>query len=74
MAVINTNLTSLVSQQSIGRTSSSLATSMERLASGLRVNSAKDDAAGLAIGNRMQAQPTGLKHAARNANDGRSVS
>nr|WP_289073326.1 flagellin [uncultured Halomonas sp.] len=74
MAVINTNLTSLVSQQSIGRSSTSLATSMERLASGLRVNSAKDDAAGLAIGNRMQAQTTGLHQAARNANDGVSLS
>lgn len=74
MAVINTNPTSLVSQQSIGRSSTSLATSMERLASGLRVNSAKDDAAGLAIGNRMQAQTTGLHQAARNANDGVSLS
>lgn len=74
MAVINTNLTSLVSQQSMGKSGTALATSMERLASGLRVNSAQDDAAGQAISNRFQAQRTGLGQAARNANDGVSLS
>lgn len=74
MAVINTNLTSLSSQHHLGKSKAALATSMERLASGLRVNSAKDDAAGQAIGNRMQAQSTGLNQAARNANDGVSLS
>ncbi|MCD6439644.1 MAG: hypothetical protein J7L56_15485, partial [Halomonas sp.] len=74
MAVINTNLTSLTGQHHLGKSKAALATSMERLASGLRVNSAKDDAAGQVIGNRMQAQSTGLNQAARNANDGVSLS
>lgn len=74
MAVINTNLTSMVSQQNLGKSKSALATSMERLSSGLRINSAKDDAAGQAIGNRIQAQRTGLGQSARNANDGVSLS
>lgn len=74
MAVINTNLASLVSQQSMGKSGTALATSMERLTSGLRVNSAQDDAAGQAISNRFQAQRTGLGQAARNANDGVSLS
>lgn len=74
MAVINTNLTSLTGQHHLGKSKAALATSMERLASGSRVNSAKDDAAGQAIGNRMQAQSTGLNQAARNANDGVSLS
>ena len=74
MPVINTNLTALTSQQNLKKSQSSLATSMERLASGLRINSAKDDAAGQAIGNRLQAQRTGLGQAARNANDGISLS
>lgn len=74
MAVINTNLTSLIGQQNLGKSKTTLATSMERLASGLRINSAKDDAAGQAIGNRLQAQRTGLGQAARNANDGISLS
>lgn len=74
MAVINTNLTSLTGQHHLGKSKAAIATSMERLASGLRVNSAKDDAAGQAIGNRMQAQSTGLNQAARNANDGVSLS
>jgi flagellin-like hook-associated protein FlgL len=74
MAVINTNLTSLTGQHHLGKSKAALATSMERLASGLRVNSAKDDAAGQAIGNRMQAQSSGLNQAARNANDGVSLS
>ncbi|MDP3535938.1 MAG: flagellin [Halomonas sp.] len=73
MAIINTNLTSLVSQQNLGKSKSALATSMERLSSGLRVNSAKDDAAGQAISNRFQSQRTGAAMAARNANDGLSM-
>lgn len=74
MTVINTNLLSLKGQHQQARTQSALTTSMERLSSGLRVNSAKDDAAGQAIGNRFQAQKTGLNQATRNANDGISLS
>ncbi|MGS2744961.1 flagellin N-terminal helical domain-containing protein [Halomonas sp. LS-001] len=74
MPMINTNLTSLTTQQSLRQNQSSLSTSMERLSSGLRVNSAKDDAAGQAIGNRFQAQRIGLNQGARNANDGISLS
>ena len=67
MSVINTNITSMIGQQN------ALQTSMERLSSGLRINSAKDDAAGQAIANRMSSQITGLAQAQRNANDGISV-
>lgn len=74
MSVINTNLLSLRAQQNQGRASNGLSTSLERLASGLRVNSAKDDAAGQAIGNRMTSQVTGQQQAMRNANDGVSLS
>ncbi|MEA1053575.1 flagellin, partial [Lamprobacter modestohalophilus] len=74
MSVINTNLSSLTTQKSLKQNQSSLSTSMERLSSGLRVNSAKDDAAGQAIGNRLQAQRLGLGRGARNANDGISLS
>lgn len=74
MSVINTNLSSLIGQQDLKKSQSSLATSLERLSSGLRVNSAKDDAAGQAIGNRMHAQMSGLNQASRNANDGISMS
>ncbi len=70
---INTNVPSLTAQRNLGMTQSSLATSMQRLSSGLRVNSAKDDAAGLAISERMGAQVRGLNVAARNANDGISL-
>ena len=73
MAVINTNITSLIGQQNLNKSASSLQTAMERLSSGLRINSAKDDAAGQAIANRMSAQITGLSQAQRNANDGISV-
>ncbi len=73
MSVINTNLTSLTSQQNLKKSQSSLATSLERLSSGLRVNSAKDDAAGQAIGNRMTSQIKGQAQAMRNANDGISM-
>ena len=71
---INTNVGSLTAQRNLNMSQSSLATSMQRLSSGLRVNSAKDDAAGLAISERMNAQVRGLNVAARNANDGISLS
>ena len=70
---INTNLISLNAQRNLNGSQSSLATSMQRLSSGLRVNSAKDDAAGLAIAERMNAQVRGMNVAIRNANDGISL-
>ncbi len=73
MTVINTNMLSLSAQRSVGNADSGLATSMERLSSGLRINSAKDDAAGLAISDRMTSQIRGLSQAVRNANDGISM-
>lgn len=71
---INTNVMSLNAQRNLNTSQSSLATSMQRLSSGLRVNSAKDDAAGLAIAERMQAQIKGMNVAIRNANDAISLS
>ena len=71
---INTNLVSLNAQRNLSTSQSSLATSMQRLSSGLRVNSAKDDAAGLAIAERMNSQQRGMAVAMRNANDGISLS
>lgn len=73
MSVINTNMTSLIGQKNLMKSQSALQTSMERLSSGLRINSAKDDAAGQAIANRMTSQITGLAQAQRNANDGISL-
>ncbi len=73
MTTINTNVMSLTAQRNLSSSQGSLATSMQRLSSGLRVNSAKDDAAGLAISERMNAQVRGLNVAARNANDGISL-
>ena len=70
---INTNVSSLNAQRNLASSQNSLATSMQRLSSGLRVNSAKDDAAGLAIANRMDAQVRGMNVASRNANDGISM-
>ena len=70
---INTNLNSLNAQRSLSSSQNSLSTSMQRLSSGLRVNSAKDDAAGLAIAERMSAQVRGMNTAVRNANDGISM-
>ena len=70
---INTNVISLNAQRNASASKNSLATSMERLSSGLRVNSAKDDAAGLAIAGRMDAQIRGTNVAIRNANDGISM-
>lgn len=70
---INTNVASLNSQRNLNASQGSLATSLQRLSSGLRINSAKDDAAGLAISERMTTQIRGLTQAARNANDGISL-
>ncbi len=72
-SVVNTNVLSLNAQRNLTRSDSLLATSLERLSSGLRINSAKDDAAGLAIANRFTTQIRGLDQAARNANDGISL-
>ena len=73
MSGINTNVQSLNAQRNLMTSSGSLSTSMQRLSSGLRVNSAKDDAAGLAIAERMNAQVKGMNVAIRNANDGISL-
>jgi len=70
---INTNVASLNAQRNAAANDSSLATSLQRLSSGLRVNSAKDDAAGLAIASRMDSQARGMNVAVRNANDGISL-
>lgn len=72
-SVINTNLLSMNAQRNTSVSQASLTTSMQRLSSGLRVNSAKDDAAGLAIAERMNAQVRGMNVAVRNANDGISL-
>jgi Flagellin and related hook-associated proteins len=71
--VINTNVMSLNAQRNLSTTSASMATTVQRLSSGLRINSAKDDAAGLAIAQRMTTQVRGMEQAARNANDGISL-
>src|SRR5690554_3880810 len=73
MSVINTNITALIGQNNLNKSQSAQQTAMERLSSGLRINSAKDDAAGQAIANRMTAQVNGLAQAQRNANDGISL-
>jgi len=73
MSAINTNILSLVTQNNLNKSQSALSTSMERLSSGLRINSAKDDAAGQAISNRMTSQLRGMSQASRNANDGISM-
>ena len=70
---INTNIASLTAQRNLNSTQSSLSTSLQRLSSGLRINSARDDAAGLAISERFSSQIRGLSQAARNANDGISL-
>jgi flagellin len=70
---INTNVQSLNAQRNLATSQHSLSTTMQRLSSGLRVNSAKDDAAGLAIAERMNAQVRGMNVAVRNANDGVSM-
>ncbi|WP_318364687.1 flagellin [Enterobacter sp.] len=73
MAVINTNTLSLMTQNNLTKSQSSLGSAIERLSSGLRINSAKDDAAGQAIANRFTSNINGLTVAARNANDGISL-
>ena len=73
-AIINTNVASLNAQRNLASSQSSLATAMQRLSSGLRVNSAKDDSAGLAIAERMNTQVRGMNVAIRNANDAISLS
>jgi len=71
--IINTNISSLTAQRNSSRTQNELSTAIQRLSSGLRINSAKDDAAGLAISDRMTSQIRGINQAARNANDGISL-
>ena len=73
MSTINTNINSLNAQRNLATSANSLSTAMSRLSSGLRVNSAKDDAAGLAIAERMNAQTRGMNVAIRNANDAISL-
>ena len=73
MTTINTNLASLTAQRNSNRTQNELQTAIARLSSGLRINSAADDAAGLAIADRFTSQINGLNQAARNANDGISL-
>ena len=72
-SVINTNISSLNAQHNLAKSGATLQTALERLSSGLRINSAKDDAAGLAISERMTSQINGLNQATRNANDGISL-
>jgi flagellin len=72
-SIINTNVSSMTAQRSLNQSQAALGVSMSRLSSGLRINSAKDDAAGLAISERMTTQIRGLNQAARNANDGISL-
>ncbi len=72
-ATINTNLSSLTAQRNSTKSQNDLSTAINRLSSGLRINSAKDDAAGLAIAERFTSQIRGLNQAARNANDGISL-
>jgi len=72
-STINTNINSLTAQRNLGASANSLSTSIQRLSSGLRINSAKDDAAGLAISERFTSQIRGLNQAVRNANDGISL-
>ena len=71
--VINTNIASLNSQRNLNGSQGAMNSAIQRLSTGLRINSAKDDAAGLAISQRMTSQINGLNQAARNANDGISL-
>jgi len=73
MTVINTNVSATLASNAISRNDRAMSTAMERLSTGLRINSASDDAAGLAIASRMRSQVDGLEQAARNANDGISM-
>ena len=72
-STINTNINTLTAQRNLGTNQAALSTSIARLSSGLRINSAKDDAAGLAISERFTSQIRGLSQAIRNANDGISL-
>ena len=72
-SVVNTNISSLNAQRNLGKSQMTQQTAMQRLSSGLRINSAKDDAAGLSIADRMTSQIKGLNQATRNANDGISL-
>ena len=73
MSVINTNVSATIATNALIRNERAMSTSMERLSTGLRINSAKDDAAGLAISSRMKAAVSGLEMAAKNANDAISM-
>jgi len=73
MTSINTNLSSINAQRNLTKSNNELSTSMQRLSSGLRVNSAKDDAAGMSIATKMDSQIRGMSQASRNANDGISM-
>ena len=73
MSVINTNVSATIARNAIGTNERAMATSMERLSTGLRINSAKDDAAGLAISTRMTAEVSGLNMGVRNTNDAISM-
>jgi len=73
MTAINTNIKSLITQNALIKNNRALGTAMEQLSTGKRINSAADDAAGLAVSNRMSAQIQGLDQAVRNANDGISL-
>ena len=70
---VNTNVASLNTQKNLNKASDALSTTMQRLSSGLKINSAKDDAAGLQISNRLTSQINGLGVATKNANDGISI-
>jgi flagellin len=73
MSIINTNMSSLTAQRNLTKSAGELSTSMQRLSSGLRVNSSKDDAAGMSIATKMDSQIRGMSQASRNANDGISM-
>ena len=73
MSIINTNISSLNAQRNMTKSAGELSTSMQRLSSGLRVNSSKDDAAGMSIATKMDSQIRGMSQASRNANDGISM-
>ena len=73
MTVVNTNVGALTAQASMAKNNRDLENAVERLSSGLRINSAADDAAGMAIVGRMDAQITGLNQAIRNASDGQAL-
>jgi flagellin len=73
-AIINTNVISMNAQRNLNGSQNALATTLQRLSSGLRINGAKDDAAGLAISERMTSQIRGFNQAIRNANDAISMS